>query len=300
MSFAYMKLYTGDYLRDTRHLTPQKHGIYLLLLMHCWDQKGPVPLDEQEIAGIANCRSADEIDALRYILKKYFSRLEDGWYLKRMQEEVAAAEHYAMCLSEAGKRSGKVRKARSVVRAKSRTGAAFEPGLNLGSTEVEPRSVTPTPTLSLNPKEKDTTLSAARTTESPKLTLTGEPETRRQAARVGPLPGFDRFWKAYPHYTGRSSRKDGAKLWLDLKLEPVADLVLAVLDEVKRADDFTREGGRFVPAAERWLKKQLWAQDTLGTTSSEHRAAELVEMGERVLAEEREKAEARRKVKAAA
>jgi hypothetical protein len=30
MSFAYLPLYTGDYIRDTRHLTPLRHGIYLL------------------------------------------------------------------------------------------------------------------------------------------------------------------------------------------------------------------------------------------------------------------------------
>ena len=78
--------------RDTRHLTPMRHGVYLLLLAHCWDQKGPVPLDEQEAAGIANCRSADEIDALRYILDRYFVRMDDGWYNRRMVEEIARAE----------------------------------------------------------------------------------------------------------------------------------------------------------------------------------------------------------------
>lgn len=95
MSFAYMPLFTGDYLRDTRHLTPLKHGIYILLLMHCWDQKGPVPLDEQEAAGIANCRSADEIDALRYVLDRYFTRMEDGHYNKRMSEILAHSEQLA-------------------------------------------------------------------------------------------------------------------------------------------------------------------------------------------------------------
>ncbi len=91
MSFAFLPLYTGDYLRDTRHLTPLKHGVYLLLLMHSWDQKGPLPLDEQECAGIANCRSADEVDALRYILDRYFIRMDDGWYSKRMQAEIERA-----------------------------------------------------------------------------------------------------------------------------------------------------------------------------------------------------------------
>jgi len=102
MSFAYLALYTGDYLRDTRHLTPLKHGVYLLLLMHCWDSRGPVPLDEQECAGIANCRSADEIDALRYVLNKYFSKMDDGWYNERMQREVERAQSISAARSHAG------------------------------------------------------------------------------------------------------------------------------------------------------------------------------------------------------
>jgi uncharacterized protein YdaU (DUF1376 family) len=102
MSFAYLALYTGDYLRDTRHLTPLRHGVYFLLLMHCWDSRGPVPLDEQECAGIANCRSADEIDALRYILTKYFVRMDDGWYNSRMQREIERAQSISAARSNAG------------------------------------------------------------------------------------------------------------------------------------------------------------------------------------------------------
>jgi uncharacterized protein YdaU (DUF1376 family) len=103
MSFAFMPFFTGDYLRDTRHLTPAKHGIFLLLLMHCWDQKGPVPIDEQEAAGIANCRSADEIESLRYILLKYFVRMDDGWYNRRMQAEVERSDALSGKRREAGK-----------------------------------------------------------------------------------------------------------------------------------------------------------------------------------------------------
>ena len=104
MSFAYLPWYTGDYLRDTRHLSPLKHGVYLLLLAHCWDQKGPVPLDEQESAGIANCRSHDEIEALRYVLKRFFVQMEDGWYNKRIQAEIERAESISRVRSEAGRR----------------------------------------------------------------------------------------------------------------------------------------------------------------------------------------------------
>ena len=92
MSFAYLALFTGDYLRDTRGLSPMKHGVYLLLLMNCWDTREPLPLDEQDCAGIANCRSTDEVEALRYILEKYFVRMDDGYYNPRMQREIERAE----------------------------------------------------------------------------------------------------------------------------------------------------------------------------------------------------------------
>ena len=91
MSFAFMPIYTGDYLRDTRHLSPLKHGVYYLALMYCWDAKGPLPLDDQDIAGICNCRSTDELDALRYILERFFIKMEDGWYNSRMQKEIERA-----------------------------------------------------------------------------------------------------------------------------------------------------------------------------------------------------------------
>ena len=92
MSFAYLALFTGDYLRDTRHLTPLRHGVYLLLLIHCWDQRGPLPLDEEECAGIACCRTDDERGALRYIIERYFVQMPDGYYNPRMQREIEKVE----------------------------------------------------------------------------------------------------------------------------------------------------------------------------------------------------------------
>lgn len=147
MSFAFLPLYTGDYLRDTRHLTPTRHGIYLLLLMHCWDQKGPVPLDEQEAAGIANCRSADEIDALRYVLGRYFVKLEDGHYNKRMSEEVSRAENLSDLRSKAGQKSAKTR-------AKIRSATRVQHLLNKSSAQVGTPTPTLTPTTTPTPTPK--------------------------------------------------------------------------------------------------------------------------------------------------
>src|SRR5574343_824566 len=104
-----MPVYTGDYHRDTRHLTPEEHGIYFLLLMHCWDQKGPVPLDERRQCGLVNARSGGEIESLRRVLQEFFVRMEDGWYNKRMQQEVARAEAISVKREDAGRRGANVR-----------------------------------------------------------------------------------------------------------------------------------------------------------------------------------------------
>jgi uncharacterized protein YdaU (DUF1376 family) len=151
MSFAFMPLYTGDYLRDTRSLTPLKHGIYGLLLIQLWDTREPLPLDEQECAGIAKCRSSDEIDAMRFVLSKFFIKCDDGYYNKRMSEEIAKAEILSDSRSKAGKIGASVR-ARSKVRSQYRTNAKQEPNNSLASAKQE--SVPLPPQLPLQPNQE--------------------------------------------------------------------------------------------------------------------------------------------------
>jgi uncharacterized protein YdaU (DUF1376 family) len=97
-----MPVYTGDYLRDTQHLSCSEHGIFLKLLMYCWDQKGPAPIDERRLCGIVNARSGDEIEAMRRVLAEFFIRMEDGYYNKRMQTEVERASSISIARSAAG------------------------------------------------------------------------------------------------------------------------------------------------------------------------------------------------------
>lgn len=198
MSFAYLPLFTGDYLRDTRHLSPLRHGVYLLALMHCWDSKGPMPLDEQECAGICNCRSVEEIDALRYVLGRFFVRMDDGHYNKRIAEEVAKSEHLSKQLSKAGKASAAAR--RSKARQGKRTDV--EHVLNTGSAKVEPRSVSPSPSPSPSPNQPQANLTLGEPPEPPRPSgASGEQATpapkkrERKAKEAGPTSV--ETWQAY-------------------------------------------------------------------------------------------------------
>ncbi len=229
MSFAFLPLFTGDYLKKTRHLTPQKHGVYLLLLIHCWDTKGPLPFDEQECAGIANCRSADEIDSLRYILAKYFIRMEDGWYNERCQQEIEKSLAISNKRADAGKIGG-------TVRAKHLREKKNEASANQKLANAKHLSLTPT------------------------LTLT--PTITKGKRQPPALPrGFAMFWDSYPHFPQRSSRAESLKRWQAMRLEPVADDVLRALQSCLAVPAWTKDSRSFVSAAEVWLRKKLWEQE---------------------------------------
>lgn len=52
----WMPLYVGDFLADTQDLSATETGIYIRLLMHCW-QHGSIPRDPHRLALIAHCDS---------------------------------------------------------------------------------------------------------------------------------------------------------------------------------------------------------------------------------------------------
>lgn len=149
MSFAYLPLYTGDYLRDTQHLSMSEHGAYLKLIMYCWDQKGPAPLDERRLMGIVNARSTDEIEAMRRVLAEFFVRMDDGHYNTRLQREIERAGSISAARSEAGK-LGYQAKAKQL------------PSNSLASAKQEPLSPSPYHTNTNPTKDKPATQVPAR------------------------------------------------------------------------------------------------------------------------------------------
>ena len=85
----WMPLYIGDYLADTAHLDAQRHGCYLLWLMHYW-RKGPLTDNISDLIGIGHLRGEDAWSIAQALLEEFFMHGSDGlWHQKRIDLERA-------------------------------------------------------------------------------------------------------------------------------------------------------------------------------------------------------------------
>jgi DNA-binding transcriptional ArsR family regulator len=66
---------------------------------------------------------------------------------------------------------------------------------------------------------------------------------------------FDAFWKSYPRKVGK---KAAEKAWLRARDKPALEVILAALDVQKKCDQWTKEGGQFIPHPATWLNQGRW------------------------------------------
>src|SRR5580704_8100543 len=101
MGRAWMPLYVGDYLRDTRDLNTLQHGAYLLLIMHYW-QHDALPGDDARLAAITGLSVAQ----WRRIREPVQAKFTDGWRHKRIEAEIAKTDRAFMQRRAAGPNGG--------------------------------------------------------------------------------------------------------------------------------------------------------------------------------------------------
>jgi len=98
---AWMPMYWGDYLRDTRDLTTLQHGAYLLLIAHYWQHKS-LPASEKQLAAIAGL----SVHKWRAIQDPIAAKFSDGWTHKRIDHELTESERKINQRVIAGRRGG--------------------------------------------------------------------------------------------------------------------------------------------------------------------------------------------------
>jgi hypothetical protein len=130
---------------------------------------------------------------------------------------------------------------------------------------------------SQNPRDDDVTDAGRGRNGDGTLTQPNHPQpnypTRAKRARNGDgtlSPGAQRFWDACPPKAReRSSRKEVAAVWKKLNLEPETDTVLAGLEACKQSEQWTKEGGKYIPGAHRFLDKEKFRDPPAPATSTD-------------------------------
>ena len=105
----WMPLYIGDYLADTSHLDAQRHGCYLLWMMHYW-RKGPLPNNIDDLITAGKLRDKDAPSIAQALLTEFFVLDSDGtWHQKRQDIEKARWQEKVKKANEKAKRAASVR-----------------------------------------------------------------------------------------------------------------------------------------------------------------------------------------------
>ncbi len=221
MSAPYMQLYVADYLGDTRHLTTEQHGAYLLLLMTMWRADGVLPNDDAKLARITGLTVArwrkisDEIMA-------FFTPCEGGITQGRLAAELTIAEEKSEKRSQAGKAGARAKALKD-----KKASLANASRLPKHSPEPEPDSI----------KEANASSSSAPSSTAPS---------------TYPEP-FEAAWKAYPHVKGRSSKPKALGFWRRLPAATRQALPDAVARYARDGREPKAECG--APAMQRWLSE---------------------------------------------
>lgn len=86
-----------------------------------------------------------------------------------------------------------------------------------------------------------------------------EAETVNTSAKAASdLPGFARFWAAWPSGERKQARGKCLESWKKAKAEKDADLVIAHVESLKASVTWTKNNGEFVPAPLVYLNNRRW------------------------------------------
>ena len=77
------------------------------------------------------------------------------------------------------------------------------------------------------------------------------------------INGFEDFWKAYPN---KKDKQKAIVAWAKhLPEMPATQKVLGALEAQKKTEQWTKDGGRFIPLPSTWLNGQRWADELSNT-----------------------------------
>jgi uncharacterized protein YdaU (DUF1376 family) len=103
-----MPLFCGDYLSDTKHLTLEQHGAYLVLLMVTWRNNGQAIKDDPDlIARYLGCTRDRWLKKIRPTLEPMFDLGQGTWRSLKLEDQWAYVQAAIAVKRENGKKGGR-------------------------------------------------------------------------------------------------------------------------------------------------------------------------------------------------
>ena len=73
------------------------------------------------------------------------------------------------------------------------------------------------------------------------------------------LSDWELFWECYPR---KKAKLDAIKAWKQTEnIRPPIEALLAAIDTQSKSDDWTRDGGQYVPYPAKWLRQGYWEDE---------------------------------------
>lgn len=202
--FPAIPIWTDSYLADTRHLSTEQHGAYLLLLMEAWRRPAcSLPDDDSILARLSGL--GDRWTQNRETVMAFWSH--DGrrkeWTQKRLlKERDYVASKRRSQRDNAAKRWNKSKKGDATAMPKGMPNAC----------QTDAPTPTPTPT-SIDMCETG----VSNASKSPK----------RARAKNTYTPEYEELWQAYPSTEGMG-KMDGFRAWQKLTPEEQAQVMASL------------------------------------------------------------------------
>lgn len=236
----YYKKNIGDYLKKAGRLSMIQHGAYTVLIDCCFDREQFPTLDEAIDWTWAS--SKEEVEAVEFVLKKFFVFENDRYVEKWVEEELA--KYHAN--SKVNKRIAQAREA-----AKKTTSGNNE---NQETSTERAEKTT----------NRERSVKNAQPNQKPR-TINQEPRTNKTTKDLSKSDAFDRegafdeFWKAYPRSEGKKLAKDKFN---KVCKDPVtfAEVMLGLREQVPKIRDV-----KFFPHATTWLNGERWHDEVSET-----------------------------------
>ena len=215
--------YYGDYLKDTMQLSAERHGIYLLLMIHCW-QNEYIDDDIESMCMIAKVH--EENKSLLYILDKYFVKKDDKYYQNRITKELKCAKE---------NKEKRVKKAKDAANKRWNNDATSNaPSIPQAMPEGMPESC---PSSSSSSSSSKTPTTSIREIES----------------------DFEEIYFCYPIKKGKSSALTKYKYFRKNNNIPEKSILIEWINKAIRSDKQWIDG--FIPHFSTWMNQRRWEDE---------------------------------------